>query len=75
MILPDVPPLSAIPDSTMNLYTLRPGMRVAKGGNTRITSSTGIGRGRAALAVFRAAEGATPITGTALPVDGGWTAH
>jgi 3-hydroxybutyrate dehydrogenase len=28
-----------------------------------------------ALAVFLAPEGATSITGTALPVDGGWTAH
>jgi len=29
----------------------------------------------AALAVFLASEGAASITGTALPVDGGWTAH
>lgn len=29
----------------------------------------------AALAVFLCSEGANSITGTALPVDGGWTAH
>ncbi|MEP5761224.1 MAG: 3-hydroxybutyrate dehydrogenase [Litoreibacter sp.] len=29
----------------------------------------------AALAVFLCADGAKSITGTALPVDGGWTAH
>jgi 3-hydroxybutyrate dehydrogenase len=29
----------------------------------------------AALAVFLTTEGAASITGTALPVDGGWTAH
>jgi 3-hydroxybutyrate dehydrogenase len=28
-----------------------------------------------ALAVFLCSEGAASITGTALPVDGGWTAH
>lgn len=28
-----------------------------------------------ALAVFLSGPGATSITGTALPVDGGWTAH
>jgi 3-hydroxybutyrate dehydrogenase len=28
-----------------------------------------------ALAVFLATEGAASITGAALPVDGGWTAH
>ena len=29
----------------------------------------------AALAVFLTSDGAASITGTALPVDGGWTAH
>lgn len=29
----------------------------------------------AALAVFLTTDGAASITGTALPVDGGWTAH
>lgn len=29
----------------------------------------------AALAVFLCSDGAVSITGTALPVDGGWTAH
>jgi 3-hydroxybutyrate dehydrogenase len=29
----------------------------------------------AALAVFLCSDGAKSITGTALPVDGGWTAH
>jgi 3-hydroxybutyrate dehydrogenase len=29
----------------------------------------------AALAVFLSSDGAASITGTALPVDGGWTAH
>jgi len=29
----------------------------------------------AALAVFPCSDGDASITGTALPVDGGWTAH
>jgi len=39
--------------------------------NKRFAQSSEIG----ALAVFLAAEAAQSITGTALPVDGGWTAH
>ncbi|HEX8901691.1 3-hydroxybutyrate dehydrogenase [Vitreimonas sp.] len=39
--------------------------------NKRFAQVTEIG----ALAVFLASEAASSITGTALPVDGGWTAH
>ena len=39
--------------------------------NKRFTTVEEIG----ALAVFLASEAAASITGTALPVDGGWTAH
>ena len=39
--------------------------------NKRFAQSSEIG----ALAVFLAGEAGQSITGTALPVDGGWTAH
>jgi 3-hydroxybutyrate dehydrogenase len=39
--------------------------------NKRFAQSSEIG----ALAVFLSGDAAQSITGTALPVDGGWTAH
>jgi len=44
--------------------------------NIQVKSQAGCdARNLAGKAVFPASETAAPITGTALPVDSGWTAH